>query len=160
MSHVPTECEVALLRQTASTVAQCPCDNCQEYAVRLRATADADATRCKVVLTQLVQRELSILCTDAFWVSQRLSDELAFAHPDAGVFNGERAVAAGCDARAEIEDIYKRLRTLLDRAITPSAKAQEWLALHIDGDNDGIGDPSELCREITASDCTLGRLEP
>ena len=152
--YIPTECEVALLRLRAST--PCKCDDCQQSDDRLRATADADAKRCKVVLTQLVQRELSILCTDAFWVSQRLRDELAFAHPDAGVFQGERAVVAGCDARAEIEDLYKRLRALLNRAITPSAKAQEWLALHIDGD----GDPPDLCREITASDCTLGRLEP
>ena len=60
--YIPTECEVALLRLRAST--PCTCDDCQQSDDRLRATADADAKRCKVVLTQLVQRELSILCTD------------------------------------------------------------------------------------------------
>ena len=156
MTHVPTECEVALLRLRASTAAQCRCADCQQHAARLRATADEDAPRCKVALTQLVQRELSILCTDAFWASERLRDELSFAHPDAGVFNGERACVAGTDARAELEDLYKRLRGLLNRAITPSDSAQEWVKLHLESD----GDPPELCRAITASDCTLGRLEP
>ena len=156
MTTIPTECEVALLRLRASTAAQCRCADCQQHAARLRATADEDAPRCKVALTQLVQRELSILCTDAFWASERLRDEMAASHPDAGVYSGQQAVAAGMEARATLADLYKRLRALLDRAITPSEYAQEWVKLHIDAD----GEPPPLSREITARDCTLGRLEP
>ena len=151
----PTECEVALLRLRASTVCS-KCDDGQQHAARLREIADYDAKDCKVQLTQLVQRELSILCTDAYHATQRLRDEMYFAHPDASTVNGQRALVAGCDAQAAMEDIYKRLRALLERAITPSAKAHEWVAHHIDND----GDPDALDRAITASDCTLGRLEP
>ncbi|MDE2703445.1 MAG: hypothetical protein OXI35_00130 [Gemmatimonadota bacterium] len=155
MTTIPTECEVALLRLRASTYCS-QCADCKRVAQKQRQLADQDAKRCRVVLTQLVQRELSVLCTDAFFASEQLSDELSFAHPDAGVYDGERAVVAGTEAFVKLEDIYKRLRALLNRAIQPSEKAQEWLALHIDGDTT----PGELCREITASDCTLGRLEP
>ena len=155
MTTIPTECEVALLRLRAST--HCTqCNDCKRVAARLRATADADARRCRVALTQLTQRELSILCTDAYHAAERLRDEMAASHPDAGVYSGQQAVAAGMEARATLADLYKRLRALLDRAITPSEYAQEWVKLHIDGD----GEPPPLNREITARDCTLGRLEP
>lgn len=155
MTHVPTECEVALLRLRSATVCS-QCADCQQRAARLRQTADEDALRCKLALTQLTQRELSILCTDAHHAALRLRDEMSFAHPDAGVYNGERAVVAGTDAAQALEDITTRLRALLSRAIKPSEKAQEWVAIHIDGD----ADPGVLSRAITASDCTLGRLEP
>lgn len=155
MTHVPTECEVALLRLRSSTYCS-QCDDCKRVAERMRTLCDEDAKRCKLALTQLTQRELSILCTDAYHAAERLRDEMYFAHPDADTINGERALVAGSDAVQAMEDIYKRLRAVLERAITPSEKAQEWVALHIDGD----AQPGELCREITASDCTLGRLEP
>ena len=155
MTHVPTECEVALLRLRSATVCS-QCADCQQHAARLRQTADEDAKRCKLALTQLTQRELSILCTDAYHAVQNARGDLFAGHPDAGVIDGPTTQAAGMEAAAVLEDIYKRLRALLERAITPSEKAQEWVALHIDGDTQ----PGELCREITASDCTLGRLEP
>ena len=155
MTHVPTECEVALLRLRASTYcSQCP--DCKRVAQQQRQRADSDALRCRVALTQLTQRELSILCTDAYHAARETMEELEAAHPDAEVIDGQRAETAGLAAAATLSGIYRRLHTLLDRAITPSPKAQEWLALHIDGD----APPGELCREITASDCTLGRLEP
>ena len=155
MVHTPTECEVALLRLRASTVCT-KCPDCQKHAARLRQTADEDAPRCKLALTQLTQRELSILCTDAYHAAERLRDEMYFAHPDADTINGERALVAGSDAVQAMEDIYQRLRSLLCRAITPSEKAREWVEVHIDGDTER----GELCRAITSSDCTLGRLEP
>ena len=154
MVHTPTECEVALLRLRASTVcSQCP--DCQQHATRLREIADQDALRCRLALTQLTQRELSILCTDAFQAALHLKERLCDAHPDAGVINGEEAQAAGLDAAATLADLYQRLRGVLERAITPSEKATEWLERHTNGE----GDPA-LCRAITSSDCTLGRLEP
>lgn len=140
MTHVPTECEVALLRLRSATVCS-QCDDCQQHAARLRQTADEDAKRCKLALTQLTQRELSILCTDAYHAATEAR---------------ENHQTNSMEAAAMLEDISKRLRALLSRAITPSEKAQEWVALHIDGGCQ----PGELCREITASDCTLGRLEP
>lgn len=155
MTHTPTECEVALLRLRASTVCS-KCADCQKHAARLRQTADEDAKRCRLALTQLTQRELSILCTDAHHAAERLRDEMYFAHPDANTINGERALVAGSDAVQALEDITKRLRALLGRAIQPSEKAREWVAIHIDAD----ADTGVLSRAITASDCTLGRLEP
>ena len=155
MSHIPTECEVALLRLRSSTYCS-QCTDCNQSAERMRKLADADALRCKLALTKLTQRELSILCTDAHHAALRLRDEMSFAHPDAGVYHGERAVVAGTDAAQALEDITTRLRALLNRAIKPSEKAREWVALHIDGD----ATPGVLSRDITASDCTLGRLEP
>ena len=155
MTHTPTECEVALLRLRASTVCS-QCADCQKHAARLRQTADEDAKRCKLALTQLTQRELSILCTDAHHAAQNARGDLSAGHPDAGVIDGPTTQAAGMEAAAVLEDLSKRLRAILERAITPSKKATEWVALHIDGD----GQPGELCRAITASDCTLGRLEP
>lgn len=140
MTTIPTECEVALLRLRASTYCT-KCDDCERVAVKLRATADQDAKRCRVQLTQLTQRELALLCTDAYHAAQ-----------SARTNHQTNAL----EAAATLSFIYKRLRDLLDRAITPSANAQEWLALHIDGETE----PGELSREITASDCTLGRLEP
>ena len=155
MTTIPTECEVALLRLRASTYCS-QCADCKRVATKLQHTADVDAARCRVALTQLTQRELSILCTDAFFAARDTMQELEAAHPDAEVIDGQRAETAGLAAAATLSAIYRRLHTLLDRAIQPSEKAQEWLALHIDGD----AQPGELCREITASDCTLGRLEP
>ena len=140
MTTIPTECEVALLRLRAST--HCTqCADCKRVAERLRATADADARRCRVALTPLTQRELSILCTDAYLAAQEARD-----HHQTNAL----------EAAATLSFIYKPLRDLLDRAITPSPFAQEWVKRHTEGD----GDPPELCRAITASDCTLGRLEP
>ena len=154
MTYIPTECEVALLSLRASTVCH-KCADCQQHAARLRQTADEDARRCLLALTQLTQRELSILCTDAYQAALHLKERLCDAHPDAGVIDAEESQAAGLDAAATLADIYQRLHALLGRAITPSEKAQEWVKLHTEGD----GDP-QLCRAITASDCTLGRLEP
>ena len=155
MTHPPTECEVALLRLRSATYCS-QCDDCKRAAERMRKLADEDALRCKLALTQLTQRELSILCTDAHHAAERLRDEMYFAHPDANTINGERALVAGSDAVQALEDITKRLRALLGRAIQPSTKAREWVAIHIDGD----ADTGVLSRDITASDCTLGRLEP
>ena len=155
MGYHPTEQEVALLRHTASTVAQCRCSDCKERTARLRQQADSDAPLCRVALSQVVQRELALLCTDAYQATEQLRDQLCDAHPDAEVIDGERAQAAGLDAAATLADLYQRLRGLLGRAITPSEKAQEWVELHTAGQ----GDP-HLCRQITSSDCSLGRLEP
>ena len=154
MTHIPTECEVALLSLRASTYCS-QCDDCKRVAQKQRQLADQDAARCRVALTQLTQRELSIICTDAYHAARDLMHELSEAHPDAEVIDGKRAETAGLAAAATLSGIYRRLHTLLDRAITPSEKAQEWVKLHTAGD----GDP-QLCRAITASDCTLGRLEP
>ena len=151
----PTECEVALLRLRASTYCT-KCDDCERVAARLRATADEDATRCRVQLTPLVQRELSILCTDAYRAAELLRDELHCCHPDAEGYDGKRAIVAGEQAEDALASIYQRLRVLLGRAITPSEKAQEWVKLHTEAD----GVPPPLSRAITASDCTLGRLQP
>ena len=140
MSTIPTECEVALLRLRASTYCT-KCDDCEQSAERHRKLADADAKRCRVQLTQLVQRELALLCADAYHAA------------DAARANHQ---TNALEAAAVLSFIYKRLHGLLDRAITPSANAQAWLAAHLAGQDD----PPGLTREITASDCTLGRLEP
>ena len=106
MTHVPTECEVALLRLRSSTVLQSNATTASSVAERMRHdSADEDAKRCKLALTQLTQRELSILCTDAYHVAERLRDEIYFAHPDADTINGERALVAGSDAVQAMEDI-------------------------------------------------------
>ena len=154
MTTIPTECEVALLRLRASTYCS-QCDDGKRVAEKQRQLADQDAKRCRVALTPLVQRELSLLCTDAFFAARETQAALE-GDTDAEAVRPEQAETAGLAAAATLSGLYRRLHTLLDRAITPSEKAQEWLALHIDGDTP----PGELCREITASDCTLGRLEP
>ena len=120
MTRIPTECEVALLSLRASTSAQCRCDDCQQHAARLRQLADQDAGRCRVALTQLVQRELSILCTDAFCGPRdgwQTLDELCHPTPRP---SGQRAsrgrrLAAAADAFGHLPPLH----TLLDRAITP-----------------------------------------
>ena len=76
---------------------------------------------------------MSILCTDAYHAATELKDALE-GDTDAEAVRPEQAEAAGLAAAATLSGIYRRLHTLLDRAITPSEKAQEWLALHIDGD--------------------------
>ena len=140
MTHHPTECEVALLRLRSSTYCS-QCDDCKKVAERMRKLADEDAKRCRLALTQLTQRELSILCTDAH---------------HAAAYQRENHQTNGMEAAAALEDISQRLRRLLERSIKPSEQATEWVALHIDGDCEA----GVLSPEITASDCTLGRLEP
>ena len=155
MTHTPTECEVALLRLRSSTYCS-KCDDCKQVAERMQKLADEDAKRCRLALTQLTQRELSILCTDAHHAAAYARGERSAGHPDAGIIDGPTTQAAGMEAAAALEDIAQRLRRLLERAIKPSEKAQEWVKLHIDGDCEA----GVLSPEITASDCTLGRLEP